>query len=319
MPAWPRPRDTASLLLPAIFILDGVQCTVRVRMAGTLDEKKVRYISLVRKEGGEPVLSIPFREMSVDPDLVASFVLAIIIFENRQLKTFTKEGYVVVIEEGQYVVGLLIVDRVDDDTEYRRALVDVIQRFEERYEGHFLSWRGDIRPFREFALDILSVFPYCRFDWDMIPRLRVGGVEGAESRPIPWSVGTTDEKLHRVLGFVNGKRTVAEICDASGLPDREVAAIFSMLLKYGWVTMTRRLDEDTVLIKMADPPMRLLGAYGEQLTKLVDLCDGTRTLREVCGLLPYDMAAVMTVARNLVNAGVLAHYEPGEQGRHGGQ
>jgi hypothetical protein len=51
---------------------------------------KVRYLSLVRREGGEPIIGIPYREMSVDPDLVASFVLAIIIFENRQLKTFIK-------------------------------------------------------------------------------------------------------------------------------------------------------------------------------------------------------------------------------------
>ena len=63
---------------------------------------EVRYLSLVRKEGGEPIIGIPYRAMSVDPDLVASFVLAVIIFENRQLKTFVKEGYVVVIEEGAF-------------------------------------------------------------------------------------------------------------------------------------------------------------------------------------------------------------------------
>jgi hypothetical protein len=38
---------------------------------------KLRYLSLVRKEGGEPIIGVPYREMSVDPDLVASFVLAI--------------------------------------------------------------------------------------------------------------------------------------------------------------------------------------------------------------------------------------------------
>ena len=53
----------------------------------TLDITLVRYISLVRREGGEPIIGIPYREMSVDPDLVASFVLAVIIFEKRQLKT----------------------------------------------------------------------------------------------------------------------------------------------------------------------------------------------------------------------------------------
>ncbi|GAH06979.1 unnamed protein product, partial [marine sediment metagenome] len=88
-------------------------------MADDVEEKpEVRYLSLIRKEGGEPVIGIPYREMSVDPDLVASFVIAVIIFENRQLKSFIKEGYVVVIEEGDHVVGLLIVDRIDDDEPY---------------------------------------------------------------------------------------------------------------------------------------------------------------------------------------------------------
>ncbi|MHA2021017.1 MAG: hypothetical protein ACW96N_04830 [Candidatus Thorarchaeota archaeon] len=62
-----------------------------ITMSDSKDQgAKVRYLSLVRREGGEPIIGIPYREMSVDPDLVASFVLAIIIFENRQLKTFIK-------------------------------------------------------------------------------------------------------------------------------------------------------------------------------------------------------------------------------------
>ncbi len=92
-----------------------------------LNEEIVRYISLVRKDGGEPVLGISFREMSVDPDLVASFVLAIVIFENQQLRTFIKEGYVVVIEEGNHVIGLLIIDKVEDDEPYREALKGIIK------------------------------------------------------------------------------------------------------------------------------------------------------------------------------------------------
>ena len=58
-------------------------------MTKDVEEKpQVRYLSVVRKEGGEPIIGIPYREMSVDPDLIASFVLAVIIFENRQMKNF---------------------------------------------------------------------------------------------------------------------------------------------------------------------------------------------------------------------------------------
>ena len=280
-------------------------------MNETVEEKaEVRYLSLVRKEGGEPIIGIPYRAMSVDPDLVASFVLAVIIFENRQLKTFVKEGYVVVIEEGEYVVGLLIVDKVEDDEPYRNNLIKIVEKFETNYEQQLAAWKGDIRPFREYALDILQVYPYRTFDLKMIPRL----VNKSEATPdhhanIPWSVGETDEKLQVILGYINGKRTIEEIMQQSQFDDSEVMAIMSMLDKYKWITLTRRLEDNSVLSKIMDPPMFLLGVYGDQLTKLVEQIDGKRTLSKICELLPFNMEAVKTVANRLIDAGVLGYVD----------
>ena len=272
------------------------------------EKAEVRYLSLVRREGGEPIIGIPYRAMSVDPDLVASFVLAVIIFENRQLKTFTKEGYVVVIEEGNYVVGLLIVDKVEDDTPYRNNLIKIVERFESSHEQLLQSWKGDIRPFREFALDILQVYPYRSFDLEMIPKL----VTKSDATPdhhanIPWSVGETDEKLQIILGYINGKRTIEDILQQSEFDDSEVMAILSMLDKYKWITLTRRLKDSSVLVKIMDPPLFLLGVYGEQLSKLVEQIDGSKTLSKICELLPFNMEAVRLVANNLIDAGVLGY------------
>jgi hypothetical protein len=279
-------------------------------------EAEVRYLSLVRKEGGEPIIGITYKAMSVDPDLVASFVLAVIIFENRQLKTFVKEGYVVVIEEGVHVVGLLIVDKVEDDEPYRKNLIKIVETFETKYEQQLTAWKGDIRPFREYALDILQVYPYRTFDLKMIPRL----VSKSEANPdhranIPWSVGGTDEKLQVVIGYINGKRTIEEIMQHSEFEDSEIMAIMSMLDKYKWITLTRRLEDSSVLLKIIDPPKFLVGVYGDQLTKLVDQCDGTRTLSEICELLPFNMEVIKTVANRLIDTGVLGYVDspPGSE------
>jgi len=282
-----------------------------------LNEEIVRYVSLVRKDGGEPVLGIMFREMSVDPDLVASFVLAIVIFENQQLRTFIKEGYVVVIEEGNHVVGLLIIDKVEDDEPYREALKGIINDFEAKYELQLTLWRGDIRPFREFGINILGVFPYRRLDWQLVPKL----TKKSDATPdcqatIPWSVGETDKKLQTVVGFINGKRTIREIVKASGYSEAELTAIFSMLDRYKWITLSRRANKDTVLVKLTDTPKRLIGVYGNQLDDFVELCDGTRTLEQVCELVPFDIEVLITIAKNLIDAGVLGH---GEQSREGGE
>ena len=271
---------------------------------------EIRYLSLVRKEGGEPIIGIPYRAMSVDPDLVASFVLAVIIFENRQLKTFVKEGYVVVIEEGAHVVGLLIVDKVEDDEPYRKNLIRIVENFEQIYEQQLVAWKGDIRPFREYALNILQVFPYRNFDLKMIPRL----ITKSEATPdyqanIPWSVGETDEKIQIVLGYINGKRTIEDIMKQSEFEDSEIIAIMSLLDKYKWITLTRRLEDGSVLVKIMDPPMFLLGVYGDQLTKLVEYIDGKRPLSEICEHLPFNIEAVKTVANRLIDAGVLGYVD----------
>jgi hypothetical protein len=289
--------------------------TTETTSESSVDEEKVRYISFVRKEGGEPILGIPYREMSVDPDLVASFVLAVIIFENRQLKTFTKEGYVVVIEEGKHVVGLLIVDRVEDEDPYRAALKEIIERFESEYDVQLNNWKGDIRPFREFALFVLGIFPYRRLNWDLVPRL----VSKSEATPdrhasIPWSVGETDKKVHKMVGFINGKRTFREIIDASGLQEVEGLAIISMLDRYNWITVTRHLNDQSVLVKIIAPPKFLLGVYGDQLVQIVELFDGSRTLSEVCEELPTNIEVVRTVAKNLIDAGVIDYVDTVERG-----
>ncbi len=280
-----------------------------------LNEEIVRYVSLVRKDGGEPVLGITFREMSVDPDLVASFVLAIVIFENQQLRTFIKEGYVVVIEEGNHVVGLLIIDKVEDDEPYREALKRIIKDFETKYELQLTLWRGDIRPFREFGIDVLGVFPYRRFDWQLVPKL----IKKSDATPdnqatIPWSVGETDKKIQVVVGYINGKRTIREIVESSGYSEAESAAIFSMLDRYKWITLSRRANKDTVLVKLTDTPKRLIGVYGDQLDDFAELCDGTRTLEQVSELVPFDIEVLMTIAKNLINAGVLGYSEKPSEG-----
>ena len=280
-----------------------------------LNEELVRYISLVRKDGGEAVLGITFREMSVDPDLVASFVLAIVIFENQQLRTFIKEGYVVVIEEGNHVVGLLIIDKVEDDEPYREALKGIIADFEAKYELQLTLWRGDIRPFREFGIDILGVFPYRRFDWQLVPRL----IKKSDAMPdyhatIPWSVGEANKKIQAVVGFINGKRTIKEIVESSGYSEAELTAIFSMLDQYKWITLSRRATKDTVLVKLTDTPKRLIGVYGDQLDGFVEMCDGTRTLEQVCELVPFEIEVLMTIAKNLIDAGVLGYCEQSRKG-----
>ena len=71
----------------------------------TLDVSKVRYISLIRMEGGESVLNIPYAELTVDPDLIAGFVTAVIIFAKTPIRTIRKASYDILIQVGKGKIG----------------------------------------------------------------------------------------------------------------------------------------------------------------------------------------------------------------------
>ncbi|GAH13897.1 unnamed protein product, partial [marine sediment metagenome] len=139
-------------------------------------------------------------------------------------------------------------DRIDDDEPYRIALNKIISKFESTYESQMITWKGDIRPFRQFALEILQVYPYRTFSLKMIPKLVTKSDATPDYQaPIPWSVGETDEKLQIVLGYINGKRTIEEIMNQSEFEDSEILAILSMLDKYNWITLARKLEDSSIL------------------------------------------------------------------------
>jgi hypothetical protein len=99
---------------------------------------------------------------------------------------------------------------------------------------------------------------------------------------------------------------------SSQYPPSDTKAIFSMLDRYKWIRLDRKLGPSSQLKKITDPPMYLIGAYGDQLTEIVEKFDGTRSVTEVCESLSYTIEVVTTIARNLIDAGVLGYVESQE-------
>lgn len=93
----------------------------------------------------------------------------------------------------------------------------------------------------------------------------------------------------------------------SEFEDSEILAILSMLDKYKWIILERKLEDSSILLKIMEPPKFLVGVYGEQLTAIVEQCDGTKSLATICEILPFNIEAVKLVAKNLVDAGVLGY------------
>ncbi|RDE11665.1 MAG: hypothetical protein C4K47_09555 [Candidatus Thorarchaeota archaeon] len=268
-----------------------------------LDVSKVRYVSLIRLEGGESILNIPYAEMTVDPDLIAGFVSAVIIFAKTPIRTIRKAAYDILIEVGQTVLVLLVVDPVADEAPYRERLIKILKLVEEEHGDKIRAFEGDIRRFREFALAILTEFPYGEPDLNLVPARR------KEGQHIPFRVGLIDTKLEKLEGFINGKRTIGEIMNLIDMPDTEVVALVSILQKYGWIDFKKKLVESDRLSRRDCTPqvlLKLRGEYGTPVDDILNACDGTRRIKDIMDSLQYDRNAIWFLVNKLVEVGCLA-------------
>jgi hypothetical protein len=269
----------------------------------SLDVSKVRYISLIRMEGGESVLNIPYAELTVDPDLIAGFVTAVIIFAKTPIRTIRKAAYDILIEVGDTVLVLLVVDPVPDEAPYREKLKRILEQVESEHGEKLRHFEGDIRRFREFAQDIIREFPFSSVDLDLVPIRKPSGVR------IPFRVGSVDHDLEQIESFINGKRTISEIMDLIGFTDEKVVALISILDRYKWIEFKTRLTEDDVLVR-ADCPEMTLGMlksqYGQPLEDILEKFDGTMRIKDVAGSLPYDPRALWFLINKLVEVGCLS-------------
>jgi hypothetical protein len=268
----------------------------------SIDVAKVRYISLIRLEGGESLLNIPYAELTVDPDLIAGFVTAVIIFAKTPIRTIRKAAYDILIEVGAHTLVLLVVDPVPDEAPYRAKLTRILDQVEEEHGKKLEQFEGDVRRFREFAINVLKEFPYSTSDIDMVPVRKKEGVA------IPYRVGRVDSMLERVESFINGKRTVSEILDLIGLGEEEVTALISVLTKYGWIDFKKRLTEEDILTRSDCPVVsvdRLKAQYGMPLDDLLKKFDQPAKVKDVIDSLPIDRNACWFIVNKLLEMGCL--------------
>ncbi len=267
-----------------------------------VDISKVRYISLIRIEGGESLVNIPYAELTVDPDLIAGFIMAVIIFAKTPIRTIRKQAYDILIEVGENALLLLVVDPIPDETPYRIRMKRILDLVEVEHGKKLQNFEGDVRRFREVVLKILIEFPYSQPDVSLVPIRKAKGVV------IPYRVGTIDSQLEKLESFINGKRTVSEILDLIGLAEEEATALLSVLEKYMWIEYKRRLSEMDTLVVDECPELSLAkikAQYGDPLTDILSNFEKPAVIKEVLDTLPYDRNACWFLVNKLLDIGCL--------------
>jgi hypothetical protein len=92
----------------------------------SIDMSKFRYIIIIRLEDGAAVATIPYADMIVDPELIAGFISAVVIFAKTPIRTIRKSAYDVLIKVGETMLVVLVADPVPDESPYRNRLRTVL-------------------------------------------------------------------------------------------------------------------------------------------------------------------------------------------------
>jgi hypothetical protein len=266
---------------------------------------------MIRLISGELLVQVPYANGSVtsdlaggsskevEPDLLAALIQAIMTVAKNGLRTVQWGHSSVIFEMGDSVLAVLGLNTVTDPEPYRQKLADLILEFEDSYANLLNRYQGDVRVFREFALNIVRAFPLTEVDQELIPCL-------TEGRRIVYRVGRIDANLSIVEKYINGKRQVGQIVDSVNLPQDETTALISILMHHGQVRLKRQISDECILLKMGEPSQAISNQYPE-IVRLLSFFDGSSTVAEVVDASGIDRTAARYLVSKMVDADVLKH------------
>ncbi|MHA2140380.1 MAG: hypothetical protein ACXADC_04740 [Candidatus Thorarchaeota archaeon] len=199
-------------------------------MTELVDVSKIRHIMFLGIDAGELLLYVPYDgSTDVDQDMRAALLRAIMQFSDDSLSMIRWSNFIYMFHKGETSIGLMGMSSVPDQEVYRDKLVKILHSFEKECRTPLEAQDGDIRRFKNFALEIIKELPLVNMRLDSVPRRTDKGDR------IPWRVGEVDVSLEILQQASNGKRTIQDIIDMTQMPARDVVALMSILTYFGWV------------------------------------------------------------------------------------
>jgi hypothetical protein len=167
----------------------------------SVDVSKIRHIMFLGIDGGELLLYVPYDgSTDVNHDMRAALLRAMIRWSN----------FIYMFHKGETSIGLMGMSSVPDEEIYRDKLVKILHSFEKECRTPLAAQDGDIRRFKDFALEIIKELPLVNLQLDSVPRRTEGGER------IPWRVGEVD---------------------MTQMPARDVIALMSILAYFSWIEL----------------------------------------------------------------------------------
>jgi len=275
-------------------------------MMNKFDVMQIKNFLLIWQDAGFCLLNIQYTNpIKLDADMLAGLLRAIQQVMSDGIKRITWKHQTILFEFVDDLLYVLITSSISNESTYRNKLFEVIdrvgKRFQERPEWPKLIGTGQIRTIRECALDVIQSFNLRAINPNLTPKLQ----ENCES--IPFAIREFNEILERLIGFIDGKRTVYQIIDGTSFERDTVLGLLSVLLAYNWIKLIRVVTIEDKLKLTREPTVLDLCNLGPKdlLGKVIHEFEETTTSQEVADKLRINPHVVLFLTRKLLEGKIL--------------
>jgi len=252
--------------------------------------KKLLNIYIFRRKDGVCLYHYPFGSIQLDPQLISSFLTAILTFIDEMILSgvpttggkkvsdmFSRGAYTVMIESGDLVSGALMA--LSEDSDLRARLKTCIKVFEEYYGEKILTKIIKEDMFKDFDDFVRKTFATRIVEPFRVPK---------------FTASVPKEQLHdyisRVLvDIIDGRKTVFDLSLESKLPLDLVALSILALLEKGVIKLMFKCRKSDILrvtklgnvvleTREIDVPEHLNSTMA---LKIISEIDGERTIKEI--------------------------------------
>ncbi len=200
-------------------------------------------LQMIHKLSGVQVFSHRFRDdIKLDPTLISGFVSAVINFseelkpsEGKEMLKFIDRGdFVLQVEPGEKVIGLLILS--SKDLSFKEKLKILVNEFEQKYQEQLLEWSGVSSCFLDFEEQVKQMISRKPLSPYHIPKL-IDSDRGAKN---------IDDIKWAIIAKIDGQSDINSISEEVDLSVEVVQSIVAYFEEAGLVKTSFKISDESV-------------------------------------------------------------------------
>lgn len=265
-------------------------------------------LQMIDRVSGVQLFSHRFREdIKLEPTLISGFISAVITFaeeikpsEGKEIIKYIDRGdFVLQVEPGQHVIGLLILS--SKDYSFKEKLKILVIEFENKYQNEIVNWNGFSSCFIDFEEHVKQLISKKPLSPYHIPQL-------VNSDRPPKKI---DDMKWAIITQINGQNDINTISEELDLSVDVVQSIIAYFEETGLVQTHFKITDSSVieltkkgLLALevgSDEYNETISYAGEEAIKILSVIGNERSIADIKTEIPLDHMKITELIEKLVS------------------